>query len=107
MCLNKQPPFGNHLRKSALHMPEYALDLEQVFQNAGKANVARVRVIVTLVNADAIREYSTAGPRHTGSLIVANLRNEILLRAKVRDATLISSAGNRLGVTRFSILIVK
>ena len=29
MCLNKQPPFGNHLRKSAIHMPEYALDLEQ------------------------------------------------------------------------------
>ena len=29
MCLNKQPPFGNHLRKSALHMPEYALDLQQ------------------------------------------------------------------------------
>ena len=36
MCLNKQPPFGNHLRRSALHMPEYALDLEQVFQAGNK-----------------------------------------------------------------------
>ena len=71
----------------------------QVFQHGGKPNVARVRVIVTLVNADAIREYSTAGAWHAGSLIVANLRNEILFRAKVRDATLLSSAGNRSGLT--------
>ncbi len=30
MCLNKQPPFGNHLRNCAIHMPEYALSVEQV-----------------------------------------------------------------------------
>ena len=50
---------------------------------------------VTLVNSDAIREYSTAGARHTSSLIVSNLKNEILLRAKVRDSALLSSPGNR------------
>ena len=65
-----------------------------------KPNVARVRVTVSLVNAEAIRECSTAGERHAGLLIVANLRNEILFRAKVRDAALLSSAGNRLGLTR-------
>ena len=60
-----------------------------------KPNVARVRVTVSLVNAEAIRECSTAGERHAGLLIVANLRNEILLRAKVKDAALLMSDGNR------------
>ena len=61
-------------------------------------NVARVRVTVSLVNAEAIRECSTAGDRHAGLLIVANLRNEILLRAKVKDAALLMSDGNRSAV---------
>ena len=61
-------------------------------------NVARVRVTVTMVNAEAIRECSTAGDRHAGLLIVANLRNEILLRAKVKDAALLMSDGNRSAV---------
>ena len=62
-------------------------------------NVARVRVTVTLVNAEAIRECSTAGDRHAGLLIVANLRNEILFRTKVKDAALLMSDGNRSDVT--------
>ena len=97
MCVNKQPPFGNHLRKSAIHMPEYALDLEQIFQQAAgaKPNVARVRVTVTLVNADALRECSSAGDKHTCSLVVANLKNEILFRAKIKDSMLILSTENR------------
>ncbi len=42
LVLNKQPPFGNHVRNSAAAMPEYDLNVERV-EGLGGERMARQR----------------------------------------------------------------
>ncbi len=92
LVVNKQPPFGNHLRNSAAAMPEYDLVLEQVEQ--GSHNNCRkktnLKVTVTLKNHDVIAERSTAGRYHTCVLLVCGIRNRTELKVKVKDSLLLS-----------------
>lgn len=86
LVLNKQAPFGNHLRTSALHMPEYDLKVEQVGNQSGSQAV--VRISISIDNIEAILDRSTAGNYHMCSLLVGDAKNGILVKAKIRDSLL-------------------
>jgi ATP-dependent DNA helicase HFM1/MER3 len=118
MALNKQPPFGNHLRSCAMHMPEYSMDVEQASkiiitffrthaltfstnwqvpsQTKNSApNSVQLKISVSLVNPDALLDRSTAGPKHACVLIVGNQKNETLMQIKVKDSILLTCTENR------------
>ncbi len=103
MVLNKQPPFGNHVRNCAAAMPEYNLRVESDDgdqRRGGRA--ARLKISVTMENADAVRDRSTAGRYHACVLLVGGPRNRTELKARVRDSAILSAGGYRrvVSVTR-------
>ena len=93
LVLNKQAPFGNHLRDCALHMPEYDMKVEQIGDK--QRSKAVIRISVTLANVEAIMDRSTANNYHTCYLIIGNHRNEILVKAKIKDLLLKQSSYKR------------
>ena len=95
MILNKQPPFGNHVKNAAAHMPEYDVAVERTDRGGGK-------ITVTLMNEDMIREKSTAGRGHSCVLLVADGDNKVVCKTKVQDSLLLRAGKYEKELTEMS-----
>ncbi len=88
MILNKQPPFGNYIRKCAQHMPLYDLRIDLMSKGS-------IRITVSITNEETVREDSTAGRDHSCLLLVGTQAgNETKLKVRVRDSLILNN-GNK------------
>ena len=109
VVVNKQPPFGNHVKRQAAHTPAYSLSHGTV---AG--TTSSHRITLKLINLEKVEEFSTAGKRHSGVLMIGEGKwesidfsrtfstyflqgledtNEILTAVRVTVASLIERGG--------------
>ncbi|XP_025088893.1 uncharacterized protein LOC112560994 isoform X5 [Pomacea canaliculata] len=94
MVVNRHPPFGNRLHEAAAHLPVYSLAIQQTnFHQAWKANLL---LSVSIQNADVlINGQPTCGPQHQVVIIVSNEDNNILLKWRLQDLSLLRSQWQR------------
>ncbi|CAG0883311.1 unnamed protein product [Darwinula stevensoni] len=103
MIVNRGPPFGNHLREAAAYMPKYELHVNQ--EEPYGTELARVVVLLHLVNWVGLETHHTLPLSHSTILLVGDEDNNILLSHRTTDWTLIKGGGSltrRLQVKRSS-----
>uniref|UniRef100_A0A3Q2Z9M2 DNA 3'-5' helicase n=1 Tax=Hippocampus comes TaxID=109280 RepID=A0A3Q2Z9M2_HIPCM len=78
--LNRHPPFGNQIREFVLHLPKYAITLEQ----------AEIVVKVNLQNRELLLTKRTAPGNHYVSLVIGDSDNNCVFQQKI-DLMLLKS----------------
>ncbi|XP_019386674.1 PREDICTED: probable ATP-dependent DNA helicase HFM1 isoform X2 [Crocodylus porosus] len=89
LILNRHPPFGNQIKESVIHLPKYALDIEQVSKYSD--TVAEILVTIVLTNFKQLQTRRTAPDFHYVTLIIGNADNEVVFKQKIMDLALLKT----------------
>ncbi|XP_059584027.1 probable ATP-dependent DNA helicase HFM1 isoform X3 [Alligator mississippiensis] len=89
LILNRHPPFGNQIKESVIHLPKYALDIEQVSKYSD--TVAEIIVTIILTNFKQLQTKRTAPDFHYVTLIIGNADNEVVFKQKIIDSALLKT----------------
>ncbi|XP_019357136.1 PREDICTED: probable ATP-dependent DNA helicase HFM1 isoform X2 [Gavialis gangeticus] len=89
LILNRHPPFGNQIKESVIHLPKYALDIEQVSKYSD--TVAEILVTVILTNFKQLQTRRTAPDFHYVTLIIGSADNEVIFKQKIMDLALLKT----------------
>ncbi|XP_019733399.1 probable ATP-dependent DNA helicase HFM1 [Hippocampus comes] len=89
LILNRHPPFGNQIREFVLHLPKYAITLEQLPRYG--CNIAEIVVKVNLQNRELLLTKRTAPGNHYVSLVIGDSDNNCVFQQKITDLMLLKS----------------
>ncbi|CAI9620983.1 unnamed protein product [Staurois parvus] len=89
LIVNRNPPFGNQIKESVLHLPTYELGIEQLTRYT--LSVAEIVVTVLLTNYEKLQKKRTAPDCHHVTLIIGDTDNNIVFKQKIMDNALLKS----------------
>ncbi|XP_073448129.1 probable ATP-dependent DNA helicase HFM1 [Aquarana catesbeiana] len=89
LIVNRNPPFGNQIKESVLHLPNYELGIEQLARYS--LSVAEIVVTVLLTNYERLQKKRTAPDFHHVTLIIGDADNNVVFKQKIMDSALLKS----------------
>ncbi|XP_075792617.1 putative ATP-dependent DNA helicase HFM1 isoform X5 [Pelodiscus sinensis] len=89
LIVNRHPPFGNQIKESVLHLPKYALAIEQLAKYCD--TVAEILVTITLTNFKQLQIKRTAPDCHYVTLIIGDADNQVAFKQKIMDSVLLKN----------------
>ncbi|XP_023228058.1 probable ATP-dependent DNA helicase HFM1 isoform X1 [Centruroides sculpturatus] len=87
MILNRNPPFGSYIHDATCHLPKYEICIEQESKTLN--NYLDIYVTVMLKNYKLLQEKHTASSNHSCVLLVGDSDDNLILKQRVMDSTLI------------------
>ncbi|XP_028920043.1 probable ATP-dependent DNA helicase HFM1 [Ornithorhynchus anatinus] len=89
LILNRHPPFGNQIKDTAMHLPKYELEVEQITKYG--ETVAEILVTVILSNFKQLQTKRTAPDSHYVTLLIGNADNQVVFKQKIMDSALLKT----------------
>nr|DBA18086.1 TPA: hypothetical protein GDO54_016376 [Pyxicephalus adspersus] len=89
LIVNRHPPFGNQIKESVHHLPNYKLGIEQLPRYS--SSVAEIVVTVLLTNYERLQKKRTAPDFHHIILIIGDSDNNVVFKQKIMDSALLKS----------------
>ncbi|XP_071950834.1 probable ATP-dependent DNA helicase HFM1 [Antedon mediterranea] len=87
LIVNRHPPFGNQIHDAVSRLPIYKVEVSQSDKHASSS--AEITVTICLENRETLQQASNS--YHCSLLLIGNADDEIIIKKKIMDSTLINS----------------